>query len=84
MALTYLLSAFTTTCMTGSSTNGWAFFAASWKAIAAAVLKAASVESVSWYEPSCTSTRTPTIGYPRRTPFAIDSLLPLSIESASE
>ena len=28
--------------------------------------------------PQVTSTRTPTIGYPRRTPFAIDSLMPLS------
>jgi uncharacterized protein len=70
--LTCLLSALTTTCMTGSSNSGWAFFAASWKANAAAVLNAASVESVSWYEPSWTSTRTSTIGYPGAAPLVKD------------
>ena len=48
--------------MTGSSSTGLAFFAASWNAIDPAILNAISDESTSWYEPSYSSIRTSSIG----------------------
>ena len=52
----------TSTENTGSSSTGFARRAASWKASEPAILKAISDESVSWYLPSVSVTRTSTIG----------------------
>ena len=52
----------TSTRIIGSSTTGLAFSTASLTAIDAAILKAISEESTSWYEPSKTVTLTSTIG----------------------
>ena len=52
----------TSTAITGSSSFGFARFIASLKAIEPATLKAISLESTSWYEPSTSSTRTSTTG----------------------
>ena len=42
----------TSTAIIGSRITGSAFFAAAWKAMEPAILKAISEESTSWYEPS--------------------------------
>ena len=52
----------TSTEKTGSSSTGLARLAASWKASEPATLKAISDESVSWYLPSTSVTRTSTTG----------------------
>ena len=52
----------TSTRITGSSSTGCAFFAASLNAIDPAILNAISFESTSWYEPSYSSTLTSSIG----------------------
>ena len=52
----------TSTRITGSSSTGLAFFAASWNAIDPAILNAISDESTSWYEPSYSSIRTSSTG----------------------
>ena len=52
----------TSTAKTGSSSVGLARLAASWSASEPAILKAISEESVSWYLPSVSVTRTSTIG----------------------
>ena len=52
----------TSTAMTGSSSTGLARLAASLSASEPAILKAISEESVSWYLPSVSVTRTSTIG----------------------
>ena len=48
--------------MIGSSSFGFARFIASLNAIEPAILKARSLESTSWYEPSMSSTLTSTTG----------------------
>ena len=58
----YSFGTTTSTRMTGSSSTGLAFFAASWNAIEPAILNAISDESTSWYEPSYSSIRTSSIG----------------------
>ena len=58
----YSLGTTTSTRITGSSSTGLAFFAASWNAIDPAILNAISDESTSWYEPSYSSIRTSSIG----------------------
>ena len=52
----------TSTLKMGSSSTGLARLAASLKASDPAILKAISDESVSWYLPSTSVTRTSTIG----------------------
>ena len=52
----------TSTAKTGSSSAGLARLAASWSASEPAILNAISDESVSWYLPSVSVTRTSTIG----------------------
>ena len=52
----------TSTAITGSSSFGFARFIASLNAIEPAILKARSLESTSWYEPSTSSTFTSTTG----------------------
>jgi hypothetical protein len=64
--------------MTGSSNVGSARRAASCTAIEPAILNAISEESTSWYEPSTSSTRTSTIGYPALTPDPSASSIPCS------
>ena len=68
----------TSTANTGSSSVGFARLAASWRASEPATLKAISEESVSWYLPSTSVTRTSTIGKPARTPFSSASSTPFS------
>ena len=64
--------------MIGSSRTGFALRTPSLKAIEPAILKANSLESTSWYEPSKTVTLTSTTGKPAMTPFSSASLTPLS------
>ena len=52
----------TSTAMTGSSSFGLARFIASLNAIEPATLKAISLESTSWYDPSTSMMRTSTTG----------------------
>ena len=52
----------TSTAITGSSSFGFERFIASLKAIEPATLKAISLESTSWKEPSTSSMRTSTTG----------------------
>ena len=52
----------TSTAIIGSSSFGFARFMASLKAIDPAILKARSLESTSWYDPSISSTFTSTTG----------------------
>ena len=69
----------TSTAMTGSRSFGLPRFIASLKAMEPATLKAISLESTSWYEPSISSMRMSTTGYPASTPDSIASWMPRSI-----
>ena len=68
----------TSTAMIGSSSTGFARLAASLAASDPATLKAISEESVSWYLPSVSVTRTSTIGKPAFTPDSSASSMPFS------
>src|SRR5690625_1326044 len=45
-----------------------------------AILKAISLESTSWYDPSYSVALTSINGYPANTPFSMDSLIPCSTD----
>ena len=68
----------TSTLKIGSRSTGLARRAASLKASDPATLKAISDESVSWYLPSVSVTRTSTSGKPMRGPLSIASSTPFS------
>ncbi|MNJ46620.1 hypothetical protein D3C77_417550 [compost metagenome] len=69
----------TSTFITGSSNTAPPFSFSCLVAIEAATLKAISLESTSWYEPSNTVAFKPISGYPATTPFCICSSMPFWI-----